>query len=324
MSGLLFWVLIFGLTLVTLIISADFFIRGAERVGLALGIPHFIIGVTLIAIGTSLPELVTSIVAVLSSPDDSKIVLGNVVGSNLTNICLVLGVIGAVSGEIRIQFDVMKVDMPMMLGAAFLLYLCVLNRSFGLTEGIACLVGMGVYLWYVFQLGRKNRETTKAVEGELGDELPAADPFSWRDPLILVVSAIVIYFSAKYNVMSISEISTALEIGKEYIALTAVSLGTSLPELVVSIVAIRAGNGEMAVGNIVGSNIFNVFAVMGIPRLFGEIVVPESLMDFSMPAMLVASCLFFVALLDKVVNRWEGFIFLIIYFVFLANIIGIA
>ena len=314
MPDVLLWGLIFFITLVTLIVSADFFIKASEKIGLALGIPSFIIGVTLIAIGTSLPELVTSLVAVTNSAQDSKIVLGNVVGSNITNICLILGVVGFVGRKVELKFDVMKVDIPMMMGAAFILFLTVKDGTFSLFEGLLCIGGVISYLAYVFRLGKSgNKEVLPDAEDEV--------TFSWREILILAASSTVIYFSGKYNVESIEELARIFQVGEEFIALSALSLGTSLPELVVSIVAVRSGNGEMAVGNVVGSNIFNVFAVMGVPRMFGVIEIPEYILDFSLPAMLVASVIFFLVILDRVISRWEGLILLLFYILFMGDLI---
>ena len=320
-SELLLWSTIFLITLVSLVIAADFFIKASERIGLALGIEPFIVGVTLIAVGTSLPELVTSIVAVLKPSGASAIVPGNVIGSNITNTCLVLGVVGVLSKRVRLQFDVMQVDLPMLIGSAFIMYLCCMDAEFSLFEGIICLGGLGMYLMYVFSLGNNGDDPESQQVGLPGNE-SYQSKISWRDPLILLASGAVIYFSAEYNVTSIVEIAEILDIGKELIALTAVALGTSLPELVVSIVAVRSGNAEMAIGNILGSNIFNVFAVMGIPRLFGVIEVTPSILDFSLPAMIVASLMVLLIVQDKVVNKWEGWILLLLYGLFIGNLIS--
>lgn len=317
MPDLLLWIAIFVVTLIILIISADFFIKSSERIGIALGIPAFIVGVTLIAIGTSLPELITSIVAVSKSVDASSIVIGNVVGSNITNICLVLGVVGIMARKIKIEFDVMKVDLPMLIGATFFLYLTIINGYFTLFEGLICFSGLIIYLAYVFYLGSSDQE-----DSPISPEVEEAIKFSWKEPLILLASATAIYFSAKYNVEAIVHLATLLGIGKEFIALTAVSLGTSLPELVVSIVAIRTNNAEMAIGNILGSNIFNIFAVMSIPRFFGPMVIPEAIMEFSVPALLAATLVCVFVLKDRELNRWEGWVLLLIYILFIGNLVG--
>ena len=318
---ILLWGGLFALTLVTLIIAADFFIKASERIGLALGISPFIIGVTLIAVGTSLPELVTSIIAVFKGGATSGIVPGNVIGSNITNVALVLAIVGIMGKEIRLEFDVMRVDLPMVVGSAFLLMLCLLDGHFSWWEGALLLGGLGLYLAYILSLSREGKSSAVALELE-PEEAAALPRFSWRDPLTLLASGVVIYFSAEYNVQAIIELANILKIGQEVIALSAVALGTSLPELIVSIVAVRAGNAEMAVGNILGSNIFNIFAVMGIPRMFGEILIPPSILDFSLPAMVAISLLSLFILQDKRLTRWEGWILLLVYILFMINLIS--
>ncbi|MCI4666731.1 MAG: calcium/sodium antiporter [Bacteroidia bacterium] len=311
MIGLPFWSIIFFVTLVTLVISADFFIKSSERIGLALGIPPFVVGVTLIAIGTSLPELITSVVAVLSKENASAIVPGNVIGSNITNIGLVLGVVAFRAKKIKLEFDVLKVDGPMLVGATFLLYLCLIDGNFTLFEGIVFCLGLIIYLAYIFSL--RNADSPEDIPIDIEVDEAEGQKFSWKEPVILLVSGLVIYLSADYNVQSIQNLANLLNIGKEFIALTAVALGTSLPELVVSLVAIRTGNVEMAVGNVIGSNIFNIFAVMGIPRLIGHIEVPETILGTSLPAVLFISILCFVVVMDRKVNRWEGLVLLLFY-----------
>jgi cation:H+ antiporter len=322
MSDLLFWSMVFVVSLAALIVSADFFIKASERIGMALGVPPFVIGITLVALGTSLPELVTSIVAVLSPNDASAIVPGNVIGSNITNTGLVLSLVGILAKRIKLSFDVMRVDVPMMLGATFLLYLCIKDLNFSLFEAGLFLSGMAIYLAYVVSLSRKEDGTTESplTQELLPEEAVSPGRFSWREPLILLASGAAIYFSAKYNVLSIEELAGLLGIGKEFIALTVVALGTSLPELVVSIVAVRNKNAEMAVGNVLGSNIFNIFAVMSIPRLFGAITIPASMLPFSMPMLLVITLLTAFILKDQEVNRWEGWILFLFYVLFIVNL----
>ncbi|MEO0582159.1 MAG: calcium/sodium antiporter [Bacteroidota bacterium] len=307
-SGLPSWSAIFIGSLITLIIASDFFIKASERIGIALGIPAFIVGVTMIAIGTSLPELVTSIVAVTRG--QSVIVPGNVVGSNLTNTGLVLGVIAIIARRIKLEFDVMKVDGPMLIGATLLLFLCLLDGKFQFFEGLLFLGGLAVYLAYIFMLGKSGGDEAESLD------IPSEERkhrLTWKEPVILLLSGLVIYFSAVFNVQAINNLGKILHVGQDFIALTAVALGTSLPELIVSLVAVRTGNIEMAVGNVVGSNLFNIFAVMGLPRLFGEIAIPPTLIDYSLPALVAITIVLLYVLQDKVINRWEGWILLLFY-----------
>lgn len=323
MPDLLLWSIVFVVSLVALIISADFFVKASERIGLALGVSPFVIGITLVAVGTSLPELVTSVAAVLSPKGVSEIVIGNVIGSNITNMGLVLGLVAILAKRIRLEFDVMKVDLPLMLGATFLLYLSIKDLRFTLVEALIFLIGLGAYLAYVISLSRNNNggSTESPIASELDlDAEDAPETVSWRDIITLIASGAVIYFSAKYNVIAIEELAALLEIGEEFIALTVVALGTSLPELVVSIAAVRSDNAEMAVGNVLGSNIFNVLAVMSIPRLFGPLQIPESILSFSLPLLIVTTILCMFILQDREINRWEGTILFLLYALFLTNL----
>lgn len=308
---MLLWILVFVVSLTTLILSANYFIRSAERMGIALGIPPFIIGVTVLALGTSLPELVTSIVSVLNN--SSEIVVGNIVGSNISNICLILGLMGVISGSLTTTFDPMKVDLPLMIGATFFLGLAIMDRHFAVYELVIALAGIGLYLFYFIQSDHGE------VEGK-----PDKVKIKWWDILILVASMVGLYFSADYNVESIIEIATRLEIGTEIVALSAVALGTSLPELIVSIVALRKAQADMAIGNIIGSNIFNIFAVMGIPALFGKLVIPETILDFGFPLLLAVSLLCFFIFQNKNINRWTGGILILFYFLFFGQLISAA
>lgn len=305
------WGGVFLFSLTTLIISADFFIKSSERVGLALGIPQFIIGVTLVALGTSLPELVTSIIAVLSN--GAEIVSGNVVGSNITNICLVMGLVAFLAKDIQLKYDIMRVDMPMLMGATFLFFLAAGDKHFSFYEGLLCIGGVGIYLGYVFQLGKEGRSITEPSDEE------KSLMFSWKEPTILIASGVAIYLSAFYNVRAIENLSEIFGIGKEFIAVTAVALGTSLPELVVSVVAVRGGNTEMAIGNVIGSNIFNIFAVLGVPALIKPFDIPQSIIDFNLPLMVVVTILAFFITLDKKINRWEGLILFLFYGLFMVS-----
>ena len=312
MSGLLIWAVVFLFSLATLIFAADFFIKASENLGIHLGIPAFIVGVTLVAIGTSLPELVTSALAVAEGVPD--LVLGNVVGSNIANLCLVLGTMGIIAKRIELNFNIMKVDLPMMMGATLLLIAFVWNGVFSKIEAIIFLLAILGYLAIIFiQNKPKNLK-----EDENQEDVP---PFNWSQPLVLVISGVFIYFSAKWNVESIKNLAEILSIGTEYIAQTAVAFGTSLPELVVSIMALRNNNADIAVGNILGSNIFNIFAVMGLPRLMGLVTVPESMLSTAIPVLLVVSIVAFFIFKDKIIKAWEGWILILIYAMYVGSLV---
>jgi cation:H+ antiporter len=307
------YILIFVASLAGLVKASDWFIAAAERLGRAMGIPHFIIGVTVVAMGTSLPELVSSIVAVQRGAAD--VVLGNVVGSNIANIGLVLGLVAIISKQFTISYDLGRVDLTMLVGSALLLYLTTADAVLTLGEAIVLLAGMLIFL--IYTVGGSDGEDEKVGEEEREKLRPL-------DFGILILTAGGIYFCADYNIQSIIKLGEIFNIGRDVIAQTAVALGTSLPELVVSVVAMRRGNLEIVVGNLLGSNIFNTFAVMGIPRLFGELELTQGILDFGMPLMLGVTLLFTYILNDKIVNRWEGLIIMLFYIFYIVQTISMA
>lgn len=313
MPAAIVWSLIFVASITVLIVASNAFIKAAEKIGVAFGIPTFIIGVTIVAAGTSLPELVSSIIAVASG--SPEIVIGNVVGSNISNIFFILGFVAVFSRVIRIDYEIINVDLPLLIGSAFMLSIFVMDGHFSFFEAVLSIISLIVYLVYALNVETSIVNVNDEIK-HLEEEHPKATAKTW---LMLLLGGFFIYLSADYTVNSIIELSAIFEIGEEVIALTAVSLGTSLPELAVSIAAARKGNPDMAVGNILGSNIFNSFAVMGIPRLFGPLVIPAQVIDFSIPMMIAASLLYFFIAQNKLISRWEGFMLLIFYAYFIGQ-----
>ena len=318
MIDLLLWIGLFIVSLVVLIKASGYFTDSAEKIGIFFGIPAFIVGVTIVSIGTSLPELVSSIFAVLrNSPE---IVAGNVVGSNIANILLVLGIAAIVGKKLKITYELRHVDMPFLVGSAFLLMVTIWDGLFTLPEALLCIATLIVYLLYTINTEKKHKdvEIKKEMKGELKKK-----KLEWKIYIILLLSGFFIYIGAKYTVESVIKLSGMLNIGTEIIAVSAVALGTSLPELMVTIVAARKGKPEIAVGNILGSNIFNTFAVMGIPALIGTLVIPSTILTFGLPIMLIATLLFFFVTLEKEITNWEGWMLLIFYVFFIGKLFNL-
>jgi len=315
MLSLLIWVGIFAISMAALVKASDYFTDSAEKIGLHLGLPAFIVGVTIVAIGTSLPELISSIFAVLKN--SSEIVVGNVVGSNITNIFLILGIAAIVSKKkITIGYELIHVDLPLLLGSSFLLSLTVLDGIFTLQEGLLCIAALVLYLLYTANTEKKHEDVE--IKKEMKDEFEKK--FSLRTLVVLVVSAIFIYLGAEYTIEAVVKLSEMLAIGKEIIATSAVALGTSLPELAVTVAAARKGKPEIAVGNVLGSNIFNSFGVMGVSALIGNLIVPSSILHLGLPVMLIATLLYFFITHDKEITKWEGWLLLIFYIFFIGKL----
>lgn len=290
-----------------LVWASDLFVDAAEDTGKALKMPSFIIGVVIVGIGTSLPELVSSLVSVFQ--DASEIVPGNVLGSNTTNILLVLGVGALMSKDMVFKKDLLHGDMPILLSASVFLYFTLIDGNFTIAEALIFLVAVAFYIVH----------TLKSESDDDDDD--EEHKITAMTIVKLLASPALIFFGAKFTVDSVVELSDKFGIGKEIIALSAVALGTSLPEVMVSIAAAKKGKSDMIIGNVVGSNIFNTFVVMGIPRLFGEIKI-EGVAEFSLPFSVAATALFVIITVDKKIPKWEGAFLLLFYAYFILRLFG--
>ena len=310
---ILLWIAVFVAALALLIFSSDWFISNAEKVGKLLRIPNFVIGVIIIGIGTSLPELATSIVSVIQN--NTEIVVANAIGSNITNIFLVMGIGAIVSKKINLKFDIFKTDVPFLISSAILITLMIMDKTFTIPEAVICIGLLVLYLFTTFKNGYLNAEIEESEDSH-------SLKVTWRTWVILFISPALISLGASWTVTGIVNISSIIGIPKELIAASVVALGTSLPEVVVTIQAARKGNPELAVGNVIGSNIFNTLAVMGIPALFGELIIPEDIISFVIPVFLSATVMMVVITLDKKIFRYEGILLLSFYLFFIGHLYG--
>ncbi len=314
MLPLTVWIAVFLISLLLLLKAAEHFTKSAEVMGLHFGLPKFIVGVTIVSVGTSLPELMSSVVSV--SQGSSEIVLGNVMGSNITNIFLVLGVVAIIGKKMKINYEVIHVDLPLLVGSAFLLAASVWDRRFTLPEAIICIAGYVLYTLYTINVEKSHPHESLAGEADTGG-------LERKTLIVLVASAMFIYVGARYTVEAIINISDILNIGKEIIAASAVALGTSLPELVVSTRAVSEGKPELAIGNVLGSNIFNAFAVTGVSALFGSLIITVAITSLALPMMLAATLLYVFITQDKQITRWEGGLLLLFYVFYLGTLFNI-
>jgi len=304
--SILLWAIVFVVGLAVLVKGSDLFVTAADQVGRRLGMPPFVVGVLLIGFGTSLPELVSSLLAVAAG--STEIVVGNVLGSNITNILLIMGLAGLFGGPFRVTVDLLEFDLPVMIGSAFVLTMMLIDGSFTTGEGVVCIVMLGVYM--TVMLRNEPQENQGAPPAPLNSRI-------W---LQLIGTPVLIFAGAKYTVDAVIAISDVLQIGKDVIAMSAVALGTSLPEVVVALTAARRGQPELAVGNIVGSNIFNTLAVMGIPALLGSLVIPAAAISYALPVFLGATLLHVIMTVDQRVTRGEGAFLLVVYGFFLGRL----
>jgi cation:H+ antiporter len=299
----LLYIGLFVVSLTVLLRASDWFVDSAEEIGLSLGISPFIIGLTIVAFGTSLPELATSIASVLDG--HSEIVVSNVVGSNITNIALVLGLVAVVVGRIEQEYNIWHIDMPYLWGSAFIMWFVLQDLHFSIFEAVLFVIGIVIFLSYSIKGNESN-----------GEERPEA---GWRSYLFVVIGIVLVSLSAKYTIDSISKLSEIAGIEEEIIALSAVALGTSLPEVIVSLNAARKGKTSIAIGNVLGSNVFNTYVVMSVPRFFGPLEIPADLQSFYIPLMIAMTVLFGIMTNNKKVTRWEGAVLLMFYLFFVGE-----
>jgi cation:H+ antiporter len=302
---MLIQVLIFVVSLFVLIKGSDWFIGAAERIGLSLGIPSFIIGVTIVAFGTSLPELATSIIGVLAGQSD--IVVGNVVGSNITNILLVVGAVAIFTRRVPLRANIMDVDMPMLVFSSLFLLFALYDHKLSMAESILFLFALAIFLVHSLSGDDEDKIERTTVHG--------------KDILFFILGGFGVYIGAKFTIEALIKMAEALNIGSEMIAVSLVALGTSLPEVVVSITAAKRGQPDIAIGNVLGSNIFNTYAVMAIPSFIGPLSIPSTIVDFNLPLMVGVTLFFAFICISKQISRWEGFLLLLLYFYFLINLI---
>jgi cation:H+ antiporter len=309
-------VTVFAASLVVLLAAARSFTLSAERIGLALGMSPFAIGVLIVSAGTSLPELVSSIVAVTRGT--SEIVVGNVLGANLSNLLLVMGVVAVVAPrQVRLGEQYILIDLHFLLGSAFLLALSLRDGTITRPEAAFLVAGYLAYLGYLMKEGRTDADLTVGVEGP--PPRPPR-PFPRAHLGVLAVSGLFVYLGARYTVSSLEAIAAQLGIAPSLIAVTVLSVGTTLPELVVSATAARTGRPDLAVGNILGSCVFNSLAIAGVSGLIGRVNATEDLLTLPLPVFGFGALIFYLLTLDKRISRWEGIVFLLSYGLFVMEI----
>ena len=303
--------------LVLLVIGAEALVRGASRLATALGIAPLIIGLTIVAFGTSSPEMAVSVQSAISGQTD--IAVGNVVGSNIFNVLFILG-LSALITPLLVAQQLIRLDVPLMIGVSVLLWLLGLDGSIGRWEG--GLLFAGVIAYTVFQIvqSRQGKESA-AVEAEYAGEYGKPEPRTPGRMLfnigLAVVGLALLVLGARWFVDGAVQIARAFGLSELIIGLTIVAAGTSLPEVATSLVAAVRGERDIAVGNVVGSSIFNILAVLGLSALVapGEgVPVARGMMEIDIPFMIaVAVACLPIFVTGNVIARWEGAVFVAYY-----------
>ncbi|CBL46004.1 K+-dependent Na+/Ca+ exchanger related-protein [gamma proteobacterium HdN1] len=308
--------------LVVLTIGADVLVRGASRLALLAGISPLVVGLTIVAFGTSAPELAVSVGAELSGKAD--IALGNVVGSNIFNVLVILG-ISALVAPLVVNWQLIRLDVPLMIYASVLVWLFGRDGILSLWEGsffVLLIVGYTAFL--IMQSRRETAEEQQKMAEEAG-ALPPRSSREWLiNPVLIAVGLAMLVFGANWLVDGATAFARSLGVSELIIGLTIVAAGTSLPELATSVVAAIKGERDIAVGNIVGSNIFNIFCVLGVTTVLagGDVPVSATLMAVDVPVMIgVALSCMPVFVCGYIITRWNGLVWLALYGLYLAGMI---
>ena len=304
--------------LVLLLAGAEALIRGASRLALAIGLSPLVIGLTVVAFGTSTPELAITVdAAVRGAPD---IALGNVVGSNIANVLLILG-LTAMIAPLVVNRQLIRLDVPVMVAVSIGVCAMALDGVIARWEGMLMVACAAVYTIALVRIGRRGTQAAAAIAGEA----PPPPPGVWWVNLLLMGAGLaLLVLGAQLLVKAAVSIATGLGVGELVIGLTVVAVGTSLPEIATSMLAAIRGEREMAVGNIVGSNIFNLLLVLGISAGVAPHGVPvsDAAIRFDLPIMAaVAFACLPIFFTGHCIARWEGALFFSFYLAYMAYLL---
>ena len=314
-------ILIAGLVL--LVAGAEVLVKGASRIAFMFGLSPLVIGLTIVAYGTSSPELMVSIQSSLAGQPD--IALGNVVGSNIFNVLLILGVSALITPLVVAQ-QLIRLDVPILIGISCLTLMFGLDGKISRVDGTIFLIGIILYTTFLLIQSRKERnpEVTEEYEREYGGST-ARSPQQIAINIGLVVLGLgLLVLGSKFLVDSSIAIARSFGVSELVIGLTLVAAGTSLPELATSVVASVRGERDIAVGNVIGSNIFNILAVLGGSSLFSAdgLTVSASALRFDIPVMIAVAVICLpVFITGQLIARWEGLLFLSYYVAYTAYLI---
>jgi cation:H+ antiporter len=317
---MLIQVMLFVLGLVALVVGAEVMVRGASRLAVSWGISPLVVGLTVVAFGTSAPEMAVSVDAALSGSSD--LAIGNVVGSNIANVLLILG-ISALIAPLLVHEQIIRQEIPVMIGASLLVLVLALDGSIGRAE--AALLFVLVIAYTVF-LVVQSRRASQATSDEFSTEIPTSQwDRHWGVQVALVLGGLaLLVLGADWLVGAAVVFAKMMGVSDLVIGLTVVAIGTSMPEIATSLIAALRGQRDIAVGNVVGSNIFNLLAVLGAAGVVSAsgLDVPEAARNFDLWVMLaVAFACLPILLTGREIARWEGAVFLGYYAAYLLYLI---
>jgi cation:H+ antiporter len=305
-------ILVLGLGVTTL--GAESFVAGASRLARALRIPPVVIGLTVVALGTSASEIAVALSAVAT--DHSTMAVGNIVGSNICNVLLILGIAASIT-PLRVADRLVRFDIPVMMLASVLVFGMAFDGRLGRSEGVASLILAGVYFVTLFRV----RSVSTFDENE---QSPRPTGRSSVAAAMVIAGGFLLYLGARFVISGATDVAQAMGASELVIGLTILAVGTSLPELAATVSSLRRAETDLVVGNIVGSNVVNLLVVLGLTATVSEtpLWIPVAVTSFDFPILCVVAfaCLpvFFT---NYAIERWEGFVFLFYYAIYIAYLL---
>lgn len=323
---LIFWTAVFAASLIVLVKGADWLLDSAEKMGISLGLSPFIVGIVIVGLGTSFPELVSSVIATVKGV--TEMAAANVVGSNIANILLIVGGSALIGGRLTVAKDLIDLDIPLLAISTAMFAAVAWDRQIVFAESVLLLILFLVYFLYtilyrddepgedlgiffkrfgkIFRPGEAQKSKVKIV-----------------DVGLFIIGALGLVFGSKYLVESVVHLSEMLNVGIGIISLVAVAVGTSLPELIVSIKATIKGKPEFALGNIFGSNIFNLLFVVGVSGMFSGLTLDSPTFMLGLPIMTVVTLLFVISGISRRIHVFEGAMYLVVYVFFVGKLFSL-
>ena len=334
---MLFNILILVVALILVVKAADWFLKSVDIIGKKFHLPAFVLGVVLVGFGTSLPELATSVSSILN--DTHNVAIANIVGSNVANVLVVLGVMTLLFGSVKFKKDLISLDLPYLLTMTILFAILILDGNLSFLDGLLLSVSFVGYLAYnLTQNANKARLGLIAWIGNLNFRSTAKPPRAKAKPrkassvtnqqlllsvIVLGVSATILAISSRLAIDNMLHIAQEIQIGVEVATFLTIALGTSLPEILVSYKALRQNKGDLVLGNIIGSCAFNILLVGGVVGLLHTQVIDAGILGWSLLGLLASSLILLVNGITKEIKMWEGAVFLSIYVALMINIVNL-
>ncbi len=312
------WIGVFIISLFALLKGSEWLMRGSEHIGRHFGLSRFTTGVLIVGIGTSLPEFASGISAMFHGV--SEVVTANVIGANIFNILFIIGITAVIGKKLSVTKDLMDSELPIFIVATLIFLGVAYDGKIMFVEALLLFAAYLVYL--IHTLG--DTEEINPVVTEARSELrPQKSKLSPGVLLAFLVGLVGVTVGAKYLVDAVVYIAGSLNIRPEIFSLTAVSLGTSLPELFMSIRALKEGKSDLAIGNVFGSNAFNLLLVLGLPGLFSTLTIDTVSYSVGLPMLAASTFIFLIFGISKKVYRWEGCMLLLLFIYFMIRVLGL-